>query len=150
MILIYKAEDSLAQLHNFCSQLGNDYGKAYRGILFRKRYGSIDEDVRSLSMRLGAEMSTSKSEIVARWPTGESLIIATQPRDVYEAEQYHDHAYSWMGWDADGSQDDESKEAYVLMLGSVKSTAPGLGRTVVIRRQSRHTSLVLAQPSHVV
>jgi Terminase large subunit, T4likevirus-type, N-terminal len=86
---------------DFAQHVGQGYGAAWRGILFRRTYGQLDDVVsklRALYMRVFPGARFNESTYTWRFPDGESLLL----RYMDNAEdywQYHGHEYPWIGWE---------------------------------------------------
>lgn len=75
------------------------YGSAWRGILFRRTTGELDDIIqrsKELYPRTGAFYNDSK--FIWRWPNGASLRLRYLEQDKHKF-RYQGHAYSWIGWD---------------------------------------------------
>lgn len=75
------------------------YGSAWRGILFRKTMGELDDIVqrsKEIYPRTGAFYHDSK--FTWRWPNGASLRLRYLEQDKHKY-RYLGHAYTWIGWD---------------------------------------------------
>jgi hypothetical protein len=93
---------SEAQLMAFRKNVGRGYGAHWRGIIFDRRYKSLDDLVvksKKLFGRFndGARFLASKGDYKWVWPTGEELLFRVVKRaDDYE--NYHGHEYPFIGW----------------------------------------------------
>lgn len=117
-----------ALLMSFASQVGKGYGSAWRGILFRKTFGDLDDVVKKLKalyprLFAGFRFLESKSEYKCTWPTGEVLLLRNLMNEK-DYDQYHGHEYPWLGfeeltqWETDGP--------YLLMHSCSRSSTPGM------------------------
>lgn len=91
-----------AQLMRFRRNVGQGYGKHYRGIIFDREYKNLD-DLVAKSMRWfpefkdGARFLSSKSDYRWVWPTGEELLFRAIKRDV-DYWGYHGQEFPFIGW----------------------------------------------------
>ena len=75
------------------------YQGAWRGVLFRRTMGEMDDIIaRSMELypRTGAFYNSSK--FVWRWPNGASLRFRYLEQDKHRF-RYHGSAFTWIGWD---------------------------------------------------
>jgi len=120
---------TMALLMDFAREVGKGYGSKWRGILFRRHFGDLDDVVRKIEDTFptifgpGFRFLKSKSEYAAVWETGETLLLR-HLADASEYEEYHGHEYPWMGfeeltqWPTD--------DAFTLMLSCNRPTGPGI------------------------
>lgn len=90
-----------ALLMDFAQHVGQGYGAAWQGILFRNTYPQL-EDVVGKSKRWFRQIFTgakfNAGDYVWRWPSGEQLFLRHFNRsDDYW--NYHGHEYPWIGWE---------------------------------------------------
>lgn len=119
---------TLVLLMDFASEVGKGYGKAWRGILFRRSYGDLDDVVLKIEAFFpkifpGFRFLKSKSEYAAVWPTGEQLLLRHM-MDENDYEGYHGHQYPWIGFEELTQWDND--KAYRLMFSCCRPTAPGI------------------------
>lgn len=90
------------QLMRFRRNVGQGYGRHWRGIIFDREYKNLD-DLVSKSMRWfpefkdGARFISSKSDYKWVWPTGEELLF----RAIKKANDYwgyHGQEFPYIGW----------------------------------------------------
>jgi hypothetical protein len=115
-------------LMDFARDVGKGYGANWRGILFRKQLGDLDEMVRKTTTLYepifpGFHFKLSKADYAACWPSGEQLLFRHM-LDETEYEEYHGHQYPWIGWE-ELTQWDNLK-AYKLMFSCCRPTAPNI------------------------
>jgi hypothetical protein len=115
-------------LMDFASEVGKGYGKAWRGILFRRTYGDLDDVVRKVEETYpkiypGFMFKKSKADYAAVWPDGEQLLLRHM-LDENDYEGYHGHEYPWIGWDELTQW--ENDKAYRLMFSCCRPTGPGI------------------------
>ena len=119
---------TLALLMDFAREVGKGHGKAWRGILFRRTFGDLDDVVRKIEAFFptffpGFRFLKSKSEYQAVWPDGEALLLRPLEKEE-DYEEYHGHEYPWIGfeeltqWETDGP--------YRLMFSCCRPTARGV------------------------
>jgi hypothetical protein len=97
-----------AQLIRFRRNVGQGYGRHWRGIIFDREYKNLD-DLVSKSMRWFPEIReegttkgearflSSKSDYRWVWPTGEELLFRAVKRDV-DYWGYHGQEFPFIGW----------------------------------------------------
>src|SRR6202000_2412022 len=91
-------------LLDFAREVGKGFGSAWRGILFRKQLGDLDEMVRKAEALFGAlygdkfRFLHSKSDYRCVWDTGEELLFR-HLANVDEYQEYHGHQYPWIGFE---------------------------------------------------
>lgn len=119
---------SLSLLMDYAKEVGKGYGKAWRGILFRRQFGDLDDIVRKIEewfpqMWPGFRFLKSKSEYSATWPTGEALLLRHM-RGPDDYEDYHGHEYPWIGWEELTQWPDD--KAYKLMFSCSRPPRQGV------------------------
>jgi len=119
---------TLTLLMDFAKDVGQGWGKAWRGILFRRQFGDLDDAVRKIEdwfshMFPGFRFLKSKSEYMAVWPTGEALLLRHM-RNADDYGEYHGHEYPWIGWEELTEWEDD--QAYRLMMSCCRPTMPGI------------------------
>ena len=91
-----------AQLMRFRRNVGQGYGRHWRGVIFDREYKNLD-DLVSKSMRWfpefkdGARFLSSKSDYRWIWPTGEELLFRTMKRQT-DYWHYHGQEFPYIGW----------------------------------------------------
>ncbi len=119
---------TMTLIMDFAQEVGKGYGKAWRGILFRRTFGDLDDVVRKIEEFLpklfpGFRFLKSKSEYAAVWPSGEQLLLR-HLMDEEDYNQYHGHEYPWIGFEELTQW--ENDKAYKLMFSCCRPTAPGI------------------------
>jgi hypothetical protein len=119
---------TLTLLMDFAKDVGKGYGKSWRGILFRRTYGDLDDVVKKIEeffpkMFPGFRFLKSKSEYRAEWPTGEALLLRSMER-VEDYDEYHGHEYPWIGFEELTQWEDD--EPYLKMFSCCRSTKRGI------------------------
>jgi len=119
---------TLTLIMDFAREVGKGYGKAWRGVLFRRTYGDLDDVVRKIEetfpkMFPGFRFKKSKSDYAAVWPTGETLLLRHM-MDENDYESYHGHEYPWIGFEELTQWEDD--KCYKLMFSCCRPTAPGI------------------------
>jgi hypothetical protein len=94
---------TLTLVMDFAKEVGKGHGKAWRGVLFRKKLGDLDDVVRKIEEVLpalypGFRFLKSKADYQAVWPTGEALLLRHM-EDERSYGEYHGHEYPWIGWE---------------------------------------------------
>ena len=119
---------TMTLIMDFAQEVGKGYGKAWRGILFRRTFGDLDDVVRKIEEFLpklfpGFRFLKSKSEYAAVWSSGEQLLLR-HLMDEEDYNQYHGHEYPWIGFEELTQW--ENDKAYKLMFSCCRPTAPGI------------------------
>lgn len=115
-------------LMDFAREVGRGFGSNWRGILFRKQLGDLDEMVRKTKELYepifpGFRFKLSKADYAAVWPTGEELLFRHM-LDESEFEEYQGHQYPWIGWEELTQW--QNLKAYMLMFSCCRPTASGV------------------------
>lgn len=113
-------------LMDFAQHVGKGYGRAWRGILFRRTYPEL-EDVIAKSEALfsiafpGAVYNRAKS--YWQFKDGERLYFRqfAKPSDYWT---YHGHAYTWIAWEELTNW--PTPECYLSMFSCARSPVPGI------------------------
>lgn len=126
---VWLSGNSDSLLLSFAAGVDRGWGKAYRGILFRKEFGDLDDIVRKVETifpRIWGDrfrFLKSKSEYTATWDTGEALLLRNLPNeDAYR--EYHGHSYVWIGFEELTQWPDD--KAYRLMFSCARSPTAGV------------------------
>lgn len=119
---------TLTLIMDFAKDVGQGHGKAWRGVMFRKTFGDLDDVVNKIEewmYRLypGFKFLKSKAEYKAVWPTGEELLLRHM-KDERAYGEYHGHEYPWIGWEELTQW--ETDRAYKLMMSCCRATKPGI------------------------
>lgn len=119
---------TLTLLMDFAKEVGAGHGRAWRGILFRKKFGDLDDVVKKIeewypTMFPGFKFLRSKAEYMATWPTGESLLLRHM-KDENDYPEYHGHEYPWIGWEELTQWGND--KAYRLMFSCCRPSKPGV------------------------
>lgn len=117
-------------LMDFAQHVGQGWGQAWRGILFRRTYKELADIIaKSLKWfpRIWPKAQYNSSEHYWSWPDGETLFLRyfAHPRDYWG---YHGHEYPWIGWEELTNW--HSPECYKSMFACNRSTAVGIPRKV--------------------
>ncbi len=117
-------------LADFAQHVGQGFGPAWRGVLFRREYKQLD-DVIAKSKKLftpvfpGARFLSSKDTYKWVFPAGEELLLRTFNR-IDDYEKYHGHELPWIGWEELTLW--PSLEGYKRMMTCSRSSHPGVPR----------------------
>lgn len=119
-----------ALLADYCQHVGQGWGSAWRGILFRETYKQLADVVAKSKawFRLwfpGAKFN--EGNFTWTFPQGEQLILSYMSRKA-DYDNYHGHAYPWIGWEELTNW--ATDECYKLMFSCSRSTVPGMPRKV--------------------
>jgi len=117
-----------ALLMDFCQHVGQGFGAAWRGILFRQSFPALADVVtksREWIPKAFPDARFNESEYVWKFATGEALLLRymDKPRDYW---QYHGHEYPWIGWDELTNWPD--LVCYDTMKSCCRSSKAGLPR----------------------
>lgn len=118
-------------LMDFCQHVGQGYGAAWRGILFRRSYPALADIVTKANEWIpkafpDAEfIQSGPSGYTWRFATGEELLFRYIERKK-DYQTYHGHEYPWIGFDELTMW--ESPDCYDVMKSCCRSSAPGLPR----------------------
>ncbi len=119
-----------ALLADFCQHVGQGFGAAWRGILFRESYPELADVV--AKSRAWFELwfpgaVFNESEYVWKFPDGEELLLRHMKKpDDYK--KYHGHAYPWIGFEELTNWANDI--CYKLMFSCCRGTMPGMPRKV--------------------
>lgn len=117
-----------ALLMDFCQHVGQGYGPAWRGILFRQSYPALADIVvkaHEWIPRAFPDARYNAQEHTWTFATGEALLFRYIERKS-DYWSYHGHEYPWMGWDELTNWADAS--CYDVMRSCLRSSAPGVPR----------------------
>ena len=119
---------TITLLMDFVKEVGKGYGKTWRGILFRRSFGDLDDIVKKIEEEFpalfpGFRFLKSKSEYRAEWPTGEALLLRHM-RKPEDYEEFHGHEYPWIGWEELTQW--ENDKCFRLMISCCRSSMPGV------------------------
>lgn len=119
---------TLTLIMDFAKEIGKGYGKAWRGILFRKKLGDLDDVVRKIEEWMprlypGFRFRKSKADYSAVWSTGEELLLRHM-EDERTYGEYHGHEYPWIGWEELTQWPDDN--AYRAMMSCSRPPRPGV------------------------
>jgi hypothetical protein len=116
-------------LLDYAKEIDRGYGEAWRGILFRKQLGDLDEMVRKAESLFGKlygrrfRFLHSKSDYRCVWDTGEELLFR-HLANVDEYNEYHGHQYPWIGFEELTQWEDD--KPYKKMFSCCRPTAQGV------------------------
>lgn len=117
---------TLSLLMDFMQHVGQGYGAAWRGILFRRTYPELS-DVIVMSKRWFKRLVPDAfyNEIKYTWefPDGERLSFRPFP-DASSYYAYHGHSYPWVGWEEMTTWPDAS--CFKSMFSCVRSDVKGI------------------------
>ncbi len=114
---------------DFAKEIDKGHGDAWRGILFRKQLGDLDEMVRKaeglFSKLYGNRFRFlySKSDYKCTWDTGEALLFRHLENIEYYQE-YHGHQYPWIGFEELTQWEDD--KPFRKMFSCCRPTAQGV------------------------
>jgi hypothetical protein len=119
-----------ALLADFCQHVGQGYGAAWRGILFRETYPQLSDVVAKSKAWFKAWFpgaSFNESTYTWTFPQGEQLLLRHIKREA-DYDNYHGHAYPWIGFEELTNW--ASPVVYLKMMSCCRSTVPGMPRKV--------------------
>jgi hypothetical protein len=117
-------------LMDFAQHVGQGFGAAWKGILFRQTFPELKDVVdkaRAIFPLIWPDVKFNEQKYTWTWPTGEQLVLAHMK---YEADylKYHGHAYPWIGWEELTTWADSG--CYTRMMSCCRSSTPGVPRKV--------------------
>ena len=117
-----------ALLIDYCQHVGQGFGSAWRGILFRQSFPALADVVaksKEWIPRVFPDAKFNESNHVWRFPDGEELLLRymDNPKDYWS---YHGHEYPWIGWDELTNW--PSLACYDVMKSCNRSSRVGLPR----------------------
>ena len=116
-------------LMDYASEVDKGWGSAWRGILFRKQLGDLDEMVRKAETLFNVlygdrfRFLHSKSDYRCVWDTGEELLFR-HLMNIEEYGEYHGHQYPWIGFEELTQWEDD--KPYRKMFSCCRPTAQGI------------------------
>lgn len=120
-----------ALLMDYCQHVGQGYGAAWRGILFRRSYPALADIVTKAQEWIPRAFPDARfiqsgpAGYTWRFGTGEELLLRYIERPA-DYQNYHGHEYPWVGFDELTMW--ESPDCYNLMKSCCRSSRPGLPR----------------------
>ena len=119
---------TLTLIMDFAKEVGQGYGKSWRGVLFRQKLGDLDDVVLKIEEWMhrlypGFRFRKSKADYSAVWPSGEELLLRHM-EDERNYPEYHGHEYPWIGWEELTQWPTDN--AYRLMMSCCRPPAPGV------------------------
>lgn len=119
-----------ALLMDFAKDVGQGYGAAWRGILFRETYKQLDDIVartRRWFPQIFPKARFNESSMTWRFADGEELLLRymERPADYWN---YHGHEYPWIGWEELTNWPD--LECYESMKACSRSSVTGVPRRI--------------------
>jgi hypothetical protein len=125
------ASKTLGLLIDFCQHVGQGYGSAWRGVLFRQNYPALADVVEKanewIPLAFPDATFTQSGPNGYSWgfATGETLLFRyiDQPKDY---RNYHGHEYPWLAFDELTNWPDA--RCYNLMQSCCRSSVAGLPR----------------------
>lgn len=116
-------------LIDYAREVNKGWGEAWRGILFRKQLGDLDEMVRKAEVLYSKLFGDSfrflysKADYKCVWKTGEQLLFR-HLANVDEYQEYHGHQYPWIGFEELTQWEDD--KAYKKMFSCCRPTVQGI------------------------
>lgn len=119
-----------ALLMDFAREVGQGWGAAWRGILFRQTYKQLSDVVAKTQKwfpRIFPNAQFNRSDYEWHWPDGEALLLRyfERPDDYWN---YHGHEYPWIGWEELTNW--ATSECYETMFACSRSSEPGVPKRV--------------------
>jgi len=119
-----------ALLMDFCQHVGQGYGPAWRGVLFRQSYPALADVVtkgREWIPKAFPDARFNESSFTWKFADGEELLFRymERPKDYWA---HHGHEYPWIGWDELTNWAD--LKCYDLMKSCNRSSRAGLPRKI--------------------
>ncbi len=115
-------------LMDFLQFVGQGFGRAWRGVLFRQTYPELEEVVEKTFKwfpMIFPKAVFNGSSHTWRFPEGESLRLryAQRPADY---KRYHGHEYPWIAFEELTNWSDD--DVYIAMMSVCRSSHPGMPR----------------------
>lgn len=119
-----------ALIMDFAREVGQGYGAAWRGILFRQTFPQLKDVIRKTQKwfpQIFPNATYNASDHEWRWSTGETLLLSymDKPEDYWN---YHGHEYPWIGWEELTNW--RTMECYEAMLACNRTSDAGIPRRV--------------------
>lgn len=119
-----------ALLMDFARHVGQGFGPAWRGILFRREYKELADVVAKSKnwfprMFPGCRFLESQADFKWRFTDGEELLFRTAKK-MSDYNSYHGHSYPWIGWEELTNWG--SPDLYNAMKSVCRSSIPGMPR----------------------
>jgi hypothetical protein len=115
-----------ALLMDFAQHVGQGWGVAWRGIIFRQTIPAL-EDLISKSKKwfplIFPDATYNKTTHVWQFKTGETLKLA-QFRNIDDYQKYHGHEYAFIGWEELTNW--ASSDGYEAMITCCRSSTEGV------------------------
>lgn len=92
---------TLSLLMDYAQEVGDGWGLAWRGILFRQTYKQLSDVVvksKEWFSQIFPQAKFNESDYVWKWPSGEELLLRYMDKET-DYWNYHGHEYSWIGWE---------------------------------------------------
>lgn len=120
--------NTMTLLMDFAADVNKGYGKAWRGILFRREYKDLDDVAKKIEEWFpkifeGFRFLKSKAEYMAIWKDGESLLLRVG-ESVDDYDNYHGHEYPWIGFEELTQWEDD--KLYRKMFSCNRTGVPGI------------------------
>lgn len=115
-------------LMDFLQHVGKGWGAEWRGVLFRQTYKQLVDVINKSKKwfpRMCPGAKFNATEHVWTFPDGEQLLLRYMRRPE-DYENYHGHAYPWIGWEELTNWPDD--RCYRLMMSCSRSSKPGMPR----------------------
>lgn len=117
-------------LMDFAQHVGQGFGAAWKGILFRQTFPELKDIVdksKALFPKIWPDCKFNEQKYTWTWATGEQLVFGHMK---YEDDylKYHGHAYPWIGWEELTTWADPG--CYTRMMSCCRSSTPGVPRKV--------------------
>lgn len=119
-----------ALLMDFGQHVGQGFGQAWRGVLFRRTYpqlGDVIAKTRQWFPRIWPAATYNIGAHEWTWPTGEQLLLRhfMRPDDYWD---YHGHEYPWIAWEELCTW--PADEGYRRMMSCCRSARKGVPRKI--------------------
>ncbi len=117
-----------ALLMDFAQHVGQGFGRAWRGILFRRTYKQLSDVVAKTKKwfwQIFPDAKFNESDYVWKWPGGEELLLRymDKPDDYWN---YHGHEYPFIAWEELTNWG--TLDCYEAMKSCCRSSHPGVPR----------------------
>jgi len=140
--------DSL--LMDFAQDTGQGYGRAWRGIIFRRTYKQLDdliERAKHWFYRIFPGIRYNEAKYVWTWPDGEQLLFRHM-LNISDYENYHGHEYSSYHKCLVEYSNGKKVEARHVKVGDVIQTLDGPHRVLKVFHYKKHAIELSLFDSH--
>lgn len=117
-------------LMDYAQHVGQGFGAAWKGILFRKSFPDLKDVVdkaKAIFPLIWPDVTFNEQKMTWKWTTGEQLVLAHMKYE-NDYNKYHGHQYPWIGWEELTTWADSV--CYTRMFSCCRSSHPGMPRKI--------------------